>query len=108
MSRLTHPPPFQADNRPKRVESEKAQQTLESKEPSLATSPSAQGVENPENTESDGPATEVVEYPKGFEMFFIMLSLVLSITLCSLDQVSSAALSLSQSCLSPTSHMPVC
>jgi hypothetical protein len=100
MSRSTPPPPFPEDNRLEMVESEKAQQTLESKEPSLAASSSAEGVEEPEITESDGPATEVVEYPKGFEMFFIMLALVLSITLCSLDQVSSTAPSLSQSCLS--------
>lgn len=39
---------------------------------------------------------KAVEYPKGLELFFIMLALVLSITLCALDQVSSTTADLSR------------
>jgi hypothetical protein len=95
------------------VEPEKEKQTVESNEPSIVASSTANGVEKPEIPEADGPATKEkgvdepqkpVEYPKGVEMFFIMLALVLSITLCSLDQVSSTAPSFSQSRLLPLHH----
>jgi hypothetical protein len=76
------------------VEPEKEKQTVESNTPSTMVFPSVNGVD-------DGPATEekavdeqpkpVMEYPKGIEALFIMVALVLSITLCSLDQVSSTA-----------------
>lgn len=99
------------------VEPEKEKQTVESNEPSIVASSTTNGVEKPEIPEDDGPAIEEkgvdepqkpVEYPKGVEMFFIMLALVLSITLCSLDQVSSTAPSFSQSRLLPIHHTPVC
>lgn len=72
------------------LEPEKDKETDESNKPST-TSSSINGAD-------DGPATEekavvepkpVMEYPKGIEALFIMVALVLSITLCSLDQVSS-------------------
>ncbi|CAI7625861.1 unnamed protein product [Penicillium discolor] len=40
----------------------------------------------PEEKTVDEPLTPVAEYPKGMEALFIMVALVLSITLCSLDQ----------------------
>ncbi|KAH8711974.1 major facilitator superfamily domain-containing protein [Phaeosphaeriaceae sp. PMI808] len=82
MSRSTPPPPFPEDGKL-------------SSESSAVASSTVNGVEKPEIPEDDGPVTEEkgvdepqkpVEYPKGIEMFFIMLALVLSITLCSLDQ----------------------
>jgi hypothetical protein len=94
------------NDRSQEVEPEENEHTLESKEPSLAVSSIAKGVEKPEIVEGDGHAGGAVEYPKGIEMFFIMLALMLSITLCALDQVSSATSSLSQSS-SPTYHTPV-
>ncbi|KAJ5433840.1 Major facilitator superfamily domain general substrate transporter [Penicillium cf. griseofulvum] len=65
---------------------EKEKQTVESNE--LSTASFVNGID-------DGPAIEekamdepkpVTEYPKGIEALFIMVALVLSITLCSLDQ----------------------
>jgi hypothetical protein len=62
------------------------------------------GAEKPRISE-DGSTTEdkpmatpqeSVAYPKGVELLCIMLALVLSITLCSLDQVSSITVTLSQ------------
>jgi hypothetical protein len=62
------------------------------------------GAEKPRVSE-DGSTTEdkpmstpqeSVAYPKGIELLCIMLALVLSITLCSLDQVSSITVALSQ------------
>ncbi|KAF5529136.1 major facilitator (MFS1) transporter [Fusarium mexicanum] len=70
-------------------------QASESRQPSIETSVTANGIETPEigdenanrDEEKAGMEEEKsVEYPKGLEMFFIMLALVLSITLCSLDQ----------------------
>ncbi|KAF5976071.1 major facilitator (MFS1) transporter [Fusarium coicis] len=70
-------------------------QATESRQPSIVTSSTANGIETPEirdedaNRDEEKAVIEVkkpVEYPKGLEMFFIMLALVLSITLCSLDQ----------------------
>ncbi|KAI7767399.1 hypothetical protein LZL87_010727 [Fusarium oxysporum] len=70
-------------------------QASESRQPSIITSSTANGIETPEVREVDAnkdqekaviEAEKPVEYPKGLEMFFIMLALVLSITLCSLDQ----------------------
>ncbi|KAH7259270.1 major facilitator superfamily domain-containing protein [Fusarium redolens] len=67
----------------------------ELREPSIVTSSTANDIETPEvrhadanNDQENGmnEAEKPVEYPKGLEMFFIMLALVLSITLCSLDQ----------------------
>ncbi|KAF2031680.1 MFS general substrate transporter [Setomelanomma holmii] len=77
------------------VEPEKEKQTVDSNKLSIVASSTDDGVKKPQNSKDDGPATKKkgvdepqkpVEYPKGFEMFFIMLALVLSITLCSLDQ----------------------
>jgi len=74
-------------------------QASESRAPSIVTSSTANGTDAPEireegaNKDQEKGVSEVekpIEYPKGLEMFFIMLALVLSITLCSLDQVSSA------------------
>ena len=99
-----------------RVEPEKEKQTVESNEPSTVASSTVNGVEKPEFPEDDGPATEEqavdelqepVEYPNGVEVLFIMLALVLSITLISLDQVSSTTPSFSQSRLLPTHYTPV-
>ncbi|CVL01421.1 related to major facilitator (MFS1) transporter [Fusarium proliferatum] len=70
-------------------------QAFESRPPSIETSSTANGIETPEMRDEDAnrdeenaamEAEKPVEYPKGLEMFFIMLALVLSITLCSLDQ----------------------
>lgn len=113
MSPSTPPLPLPEDDKHEamekktcQVEPEKEKKAVESNEPSIVASSIANGVEKPEISEDgdDGPATEEkgvdepqnpVEYPRGIEMFFIMLALVLSITLCSLDQVSSTA---------PTTH----
>ena len=69
------------------------------------------------NDEDDGPGTEekpveapqpsAMTYLKGIEVLFIMLALVLSITLVSIDQVSPLAPSLFQSRLLPIYHTPV-
>lgn len=92
------------------VEPEKQKQTAESSESSSGASWTTNGVGMTEIPKDDGPVTEgkcvdeppkAVEYPKGAEMFFIMLALVLSITLGSLDQASSISPSFSQSCLLP-------
>ncbi|KAG9497983.1 hypothetical protein J7337_010859 [Fusarium musae] len=70
-------------------------QTTESRPPSIVTSSTANGIETPEIRDEDAKrdeekavmeAEKPIEYPQGLEMFFIMLALVLSITLCSLDQ----------------------
>ncbi|KAI1024914.1 hypothetical protein LB504_009750 [Fusarium proliferatum] len=70
-------------------------QASESRPPSIETSSTANGMQTPEMSDKDANRDEKkaavetgksVEYPKGLEMFFIMLALVLSITLCSLDQ----------------------
>ncbi|KAF5583054.1 major facilitator (MFS1) transporter [Fusarium subglutinans] len=70
-------------------------QASESRQPSIETSLTANDIETPEvrDEEANGDKAKgglkeekSVEYPKGLEMFFIMLALVLSITLCSLDQ----------------------
>jgi hypothetical protein len=98
------------------VEPEKEKQTVESNEPSIVASSTVNGGEKPGIPEDDGPATKEkgvnepqkpVAYPKGVEAFFIMLALVLSISLMSLDQVSSTAPSFSPSCLLPMYHMLV-
>lgn len=123
MSRSTTPPPLPEDGKLNatgektyQVEPEKEKQAVESNELSTVASSTANGVEKSETPEDDGSATKEkaveepakpVEYPKGLEMFFIMLALVLSITLCALDQVSSAAASFSQSRLLPMHHAPV-
>jgi hypothetical protein len=80
------------------VEPGKKKQTVE---PNTASTMASSSV----NVVDDGPATEekavgeppepVTEYPKGIEVLFIMAALGLSITLCSLDQVSSTASSFS-------------
>ncbi|KAI3576306.1 major facilitator superfamily domain-containing protein [Fusarium oxysporum f. sp. albedinis] len=66
-----------------------------SREPSIVTSSTANGTDAPDVNEGDAnkdqekgvsEAENPIQYPKGLEMFFIMLALVLSITLCSLDQ----------------------
>lgn len=69
------------------------------------------------NDEHDGPGTAekpveapqppAMTYPKGIEVFFIMIALILSITLISLDQVSPPASSFSQSRLLSIYHTPV-
>jgi hypothetical protein len=75
---------------------------VESDGPSTIASSTANGSGKLETPEDDSSATgekaaeepaKAVEYPKGLQMFFIMLALLLSITLCALDQVSSAATS---------------
>ncbi|KAL1599453.1 hypothetical protein SLS60_007256 [Paraconiothyrium brasiliense] len=102
MSLSTLLPPLPADGKSEengektyQGEPEKERQTVESNESSTVASSTANGVEKRETPDEEGSATEEKgvddskkpdEYPKGFEMFFIMLALVLSITLCSLDQ----------------------
>lgn len=92
------------------VKPEKEKQIIESNEPSIVASSTANDVENSEIREGDGLATEEkgvngpqksADYPQGIEMFFIMLALVLSITLMSLDQVSPTATGFSQGRLLP-------
>lgn len=87
-------------NRSTTMALDEEKQASESRPPSIETSSTANDIETPEmrdedaNRDDEKAATEAekpVEYPKGLEMFFIMLALVLSITLCSLDQVSSTA-----------------
>lgn len=122
MSQSTPPPHLPEDGeleaigeKTYQVKPEKEKQTVESNEPSIAASSTANGVEKPEISE-DGSATKAkgvdelqkpVEYPKGLEMFFIMLALVLSITLCSLDQVSSTTPSFRRIALLQMHHTPV-
>lgn len=88
-------------NKPTTMGLDEEKQASESKTPSIETSSTAYGIETPDIRDEDGSrdeekayieAEKPVEYPKGLEMFFIMLALVLSITLCSLDQVSSTTL----------------
>ncbi|KAI1044918.1 hypothetical protein LB505_014380 [Fusarium chuoi] len=82
-------------NRSTTMALDEEKQASESRPPSIETSSTANDIETPEmrdedaNRDDEKAATEAekpVEYPKGLEMFFIMLALVLSITLCSLDQ----------------------
>ncbi|KAF5638087.1 major facilitator (MFS1) transporter [Fusarium sp. NRRL 52700] len=79
----------------KTIDLEGEKQVSESRQPSIVSSSTANGIETPEVREEDAnkdqeksyvETEKPVEYPKGLEMFFIMLALVLSITLCSLDQ----------------------
>ncbi|KAK6066039.1 major facilitator superfamily transporter [Seiridium cupressi] len=102
MSPSTPPPPLPEDGKLEaigekthQVEPEKEKQAVESNEPSTMTSSTVNGVKKPEFPEGHDPATKEtavdepqppVEYPKGIEVLFIMLALVLSITLISLDQ----------------------
>ncbi|KAK9416794.1 putative MFS general substrate transporter [Seiridium unicorne] len=102
MSPSTPPPPLPEDGKLEaigekthQVEPEKEKQAVESNESSTMTSSTVNGVEKPEFPEGHDPATKEtavdepqppVEYPKGIEVLFIMLALVLSITLISLDQ----------------------
>lgn len=109
MSRSTSPSPQPEDGKLESIgesiheaenQKDKEKQAISSKEPSVMESSTTNGEEKPQNPEDDGPAVEEkgvddapkpVEYPKGIEMFFIMLALVLTITLCSLDQVGYTA-----------------
>ncbi|KAF5585410.1 major facilitator (MFS1) transporter [Fusarium pseudoanthophilum] len=84
-----------ATNKSTTMDVEEEKQATESRQPSIVTSSTANGIETPEirdeyaNPDEEKAVIEAekpVEYPKGLEMFFIMLALVLSITLCSLDQ----------------------
>lgn len=91
--------------------------TTEMSQPTPSPSSIVGPAEKPEIPEDEDSATEEkgvdapqpppVSYPKGIEMLFIMLALVLSITLISLDQVSSTAPSLSHSRLLPIHHTPL-
>ena len=86
------------------VEPEKEKQTVEPNEPFTVASSTVNGVDDGPATEEkavDEPPKPVMEYPKGIEALSIMVALVLSITLISLDQVSSTAPSFSQSRLLP-------
>jgi hypothetical protein len=98
------------------VESEKKMQTAESNDVSTVGFSTANSVEKQELFEDDRPATKQqpadepppIAYPKGVEVLFIMLALILSITLVSLDQVSSTSPIAAQSRLSPMHlHTPV-
>jgi hypothetical protein len=85
--------------KPYQAEPDMEKQAVESNGPSTIASSTANGSGKLETPEDDSSATgekateepaKAVEYPKGLQMFFIMLALLLSITLCALDQVSSA------------------
>lgn len=87
------------DEKTHSVESEEKER-LETKDSSIVASLAGSDAEKSAESRGDGIAHEgkdeteppnLVQYPKGIEMFCIMLALVLSITLCSLDQVSSTA-----------------
>lgn len=72
----------------------KETQTVESNKPPTMASTSVDDVDGGPAIEEktvDEPPKPVMEYPKGIEALFIMVALVLSITLCSLDQVSSTS-----------------
>ncbi|QGI68224.1 hypothetical protein CEK26_012183 [Fusarium fujikuroi] len=82
-------------NKPTTMGLDEEKQASESRTPSIETSSTANGIETPDVRDEDAnrdeekaaiEAEKPLEYPKGLEMFFIMLALVLSITLCSLDQ----------------------
>lgn len=62
------------------------EQPVESNEASVMAS---EGATVSDEKAPEEPPKPVAEYPKGLHVFFIMLALILSITLCSLDQVSS-------------------
>lgn len=123
MSPSTPPPPLSEDGngianlegtgeKTHQVEPEKEKQTVESNTPSTMASLSVKDMDDGPVTEEkalDEPPKPAMEYPKGIEALFIMTALVLSITLCSLDQVSSTTPSLLKSALLPMAiyHMPV-
>lgn len=124
MAESIEPPRLREDGKlidsremPYQVEPEKEKQAVESNGPSTVASSTANGVDKLETPGDDSSATgekavekpaKVVEYPKGLQMFFIMLALVLSITLCALDQVRSALRSPPRRFLFlPTYHTPV-
>jgi hypothetical protein len=123
MSPSTPPPPLLEDangngdleaigEKTHQVESEKEKKTIESDTPSTMASSSVKGIDDdpaPEEKAVDEPPKPAMEYPKGMEALFIMTALILSITLCSLDQVSSAALGFLRSLLLPMAiyHTPV-
>jgi hypothetical protein len=95
------------------VELETEKQTVESNGQSTVASSTANGMEKLETSGDDSSATrekaleepaKAVEYPKGLQMFSIMLALVLSITLCALDQVRFAGTSSSYTCSMPMHH----
>lgn len=76
---------------------------MEQNDPSTEASPAGDSNGQLDNSEDNSPAAgekaleepaKTVEYPNGLHMFFIMLALVLSITLCALDQVRSGVTSL--------------
>ena len=109
MSPSTLPSPLPGDSNGKgnleasgegthQIDPEDEKRTVEFNTPSTMVSSSVNGVEDGPATEekaADEPPKPVMEYPKGIEAFFIMAALVLSITLCSLDQVSFTAPSFS-------------
>ena len=121
MSPSTLPPPLPEDGngngdlkaigeKTHQVKPEKEKQTLESNSPSNMASSSMNGVDDGPATDEkvvDEPPKPVMEYPKGIEALFIMTALVLSISLCSLDQVSPTVPSFLYSCLLPMCCMPV-
>jgi hypothetical protein len=103
----------QSSKKPYQSELEMEKQTVESNGQSTVASSTANGIDQLEVTGDDSSATgekapeepvKAVEYPKGLQMFFIMLALVLSITLCAMDQVRLAAASSSQTCFMPMYH----
>ena len=69
------------------------EQTVEYNKPSTMGSSSVDGVDNgtAEEKAADERPKPDMEYPKGLEALSIMVALVLSITLVSLDQVSPTA-----------------
>ncbi|KAK7184238.1 major facilitator superfamily transporter [Paraphaeosphaeria sporulosa] len=102
MSRSTPPPSLSADskleaNKEKTylAEDEEDKQTFGSKGPPIVANSTTNGTEKADTSEDGDTVTtprgakepqKPVQYPKGIELFFIMLALVLSITLMSLDQ----------------------
>lgn len=93
-------------------ESQEEKLPIGSNKPSSAASSNSNDEEKAE-LDADGSAIEKgepqnsIEYPKGIEMFFIMLALVLSITVCSLDQVSSTAPSFTHTGVPPKHYASI-
>ena len=109
MAASTNPPRLPQDGKlkdsrmePNAIEPDKRKQAIEPNDPLTGASPVGNSngeLDNPEDNSSAArkkdvgePAT-TMEYAKGIQMFFIMPALVLSITLCALDQVRSGATS---------------
>jgi hypothetical protein len=93
-----------------RTQGLKSESERQASQPSYAASSIVDNKEKLEYSEHNEPVAEdkpaekpeeTVTYAKGAEAVFVMLALLLSITLCSLDQVSSGIFMSTQHCMSP-------